>query len=72
MVRFIRSDVVLSEMKPSIVWASVGMIVYELYALNSHKCEPWTISAQRHSKKSVVIWAYWLWLGIHLITGGRV
>jgi len=60
------------QVKPGIVWASLAMLAYELFAMNTHKCETWTDSASRRSKKSVVIWMYWLWLGIHLLTGGRV
>jgi hypothetical protein len=55
-----------------IVWAALGMLAYELFAINTGRCETWTDAALRRSRKSVLIWGYWVWLGIHLLTGGKV
>jgi hypothetical protein len=58
--------------KPTIVEAAVAMIVFELIAMNTHTCRTWTDHARARDKGSLIIWGYWLWLGAHLITGGKV
>lgn len=57
---------------PGIVWASLAMIAYELYALNTHKCEPWTIHARKRDRSGFIAIVYAVWLLVHLVSGGKI
>jgi hypothetical protein len=55
-----------------IVIAAVGLILYELFALGTHRCETLTDHARKRDRMGVVSIGYAVWLLIHLLTGGRV
>ncbi len=59
-------------MRSPIVLAAIGLLGYELLAMNTKYCETWTDACLHRSKKSGIIIAYWVWMGLHLMTGGRL
>ena len=54
-----------------IVYASAALLTYELLAMKTRR-RTWTDFARERHPGSAVIWCYWLWLGLHLLTGGRL
>lgn len=52
-----------------IVWASAAMLAYEFFAIGTHR-RGWT--AMAYSRRGAPVWIYWVWLGAHLLTGGKI